>query len=153
MSQYKLQPSEDSDVYDDDDINIFKRQLGTWDDPRPVIIKELFQEFRKQRFVTIEGDICCGSCGSYDASTRIKELQEAGEEPLGYVFYHIQGISNWGRSSIDFDFSSVMLYYGGNDSDTNAKDVGDMIAKILDEFDVEYEWDGDSATAIEVFPG
>lgn len=98
-------------------------------------IADGFANARKRGLVTIEGDICCGTCAGHEATRHASQLAEQGHDVNGYVAVHIQSLER----SVD----NLYLWY----SDVEA---GHIAVDAFEEAGCAVEWSGDISETIHV---
>lgn len=86
---------------------------------------------------------CCQSCGSAE----LRSLENPDNDTIGYCFYHAQDAEGIAERK------ELYLSYGGFETPEDfweAEDVAHVVRRILEDFGLEVEWNGDSATRVKV---
>ena len=128
-----------------------RRQEG-WDKDR---LNKVFKELRKRGLIARQNFSCCGGCAGSELATWYGELRKAGkgEKYKGLVFYHRQNtehLRNDGETMLAY---GDLSYYGSGDkpefkTPLSTKEVGDILADVLKQENMYYEWDGDPGSKI-----
>lgn len=164
MEELNLIP--DPETFDGENINEL-RHSGM-----PDKFEKLFEKFREKGLVTIEGIVCCQTCGGYEIGTFLKKVDQEDRDIKdsikGYVYFIIQDIEDFrghGRPP-EFDFSEVYLSYGSawyHDSENDEKvylpnsiestlEVGKLVRDIAKDCDFEVEWEETEDKRIAIKP-
>jgi hypothetical protein len=116
-------------------------------------LKQLFKDLRKQGIISRMNFSCCSSCGGYEITTMAQKRIDEGtpkESIRGCCFYHHQDQQGWDRNE------SLMLRYGDMSSEKYGDiglptiEVGKIITSLLDKYGVQYKWDGNPNSCIEI---
>ena len=84
---------------------------------------------------------CCTSCANYELFLALENNRKKG----GYVYWHAQNEDTFKRSAF------VHLGFGSRyQSPEKNKEVGRIIAEVLKDMDIPYEWNGDHTQKITV---
>lgn len=154
QATYKIEPGVSSpDVYSEPGISdlVYQRQDRGSHRGEPEDLITFFRRLRDRTIVTIEGDVCCQTCGGYECGNHADELEENGYSVAGYAFYHIQCIESSRGEVLVFD--NIPIYYGAfEDGEEATRNIGRQIVDIAQESNVPVEWDGDPHTAIFLYP-
>lgn len=111
----------------------------------PVELLNAFDEMREEHLITDLGTSDCNTCGGYVQTLHAVELDNLGVDVKGCVSFTGQD-----------DHEAPNLRYGPLNSDEegqiglDAKEIGDIVANILDDHGISYEWNGDPSKTIRV---
>jgi len=119
-------------------------------------LRRAFAGMRKANLIARMNFSCCGGCGSYDLGSQV---QAAGGERLGYVFYHQQNndrLESSGRCCISFgpwyerDVDGTEPDISHELHDERTKIIGAIAVAELVAAGIKTDWNGDPSHTIEI---
>lgn len=139
-------PRQDATRIVDEELLLHYDRQSTWADPTDCDkLDAAFEELEAQGVVARQHFTCCSTCGEAEIGGEMAEVEEEGQNVVGYAFYHMQDTER------GMNGGTIFIKFGAVEQNDEAHErIGRAIAITLETHTLPVSWDGTVASAVGV---